>query len=298
MSPEDNHKHYKKKRETNMENWREVLNKMWDMDNREILIASHRGKFSSSVMENTTLAFLLAIGEGAHMVEMDLAKTKDGRIVAHHDNDMTRLFHTAETIEEKTLEELEAMPLYNYLGEICVERLETFDEILDGLKDKTVLVLDKCWDCWDEVYELLVKKDMVEQTIFKFYLRDEKPLLWAREHKDCMFIPMWKEIELLDRLADLKTAAKVPAVEITPKKVTDDVFRPETFKWLKDRHMKVWCNSLSLAKRLVYGAGFDDLKSLYHGGDAGWGELIKQGVDIIQTDWPYELKCYLETRKL
>ena len=116
MSPEDKHKHYKKKRETNMENWREVLNKMWDMDNREILIASHRGKFSSSVMENTTLAFLLAIGEGAHMVEMDLAKTKDGRIVAHHDNDMTRLFHTAETIEEKTLEELEAMPLYNYLG--------------------------------------------------------------------------------------------------------------------------------------------------------------------------------------
>ena len=77
-----------------MENWREVLRKMCDMDNREILIASHRGKFSSSVMENTTLAFLLAIRQGAHMVEMDLARTKDGRIVAHHDNDMSRLFHT------------------------------------------------------------------------------------------------------------------------------------------------------------------------------------------------------------
>ena len=50
-----------------MENWREVLRKMCDMDNREILIASHRGKFSSSVMENTTLAFLLAIRQGAHM---------------------------------------------------------------------------------------------------------------------------------------------------------------------------------------------------------------------------------------
>ncbi|MCI8836431.1 MAG: hypothetical protein HFG74_00005, partial [Hungatella sp.] len=41
---------------------------------------------------------------------------------------------------------------------------------------------------------------------------------------------------------------------------------------------------------------YDDLKSLYYGGDAGWGELIKQGVTIIQTDWPYELKCYLDMR--
>ncbi len=279
-----------------MENWREVLRKMCDMDNREILIASHRGKFSSSVMENTTLAFLLAIRQGAHMVEMDLARTKDGRIVAHHDNDMSRLFHTTETIGEKTLRELLDMPLYNYLGEICAEHLETFDEILDGLKDKTVLVLDKCWDCWDEVYDLLKKRDMLKQTIFKFYLREEKPLLWAKEHKDCMFIPMWKEIELLERLAELKAAAKVPAVEITPRDVNDDVFQPETFKWLKEHQMKVWCNSLSLAKRLVYGAGYDDLKSLYYGGDAGWGELIKQGVTIIQTDWPYELKCYLDMR--
>lgn len=230
------------------------------------------------------------------MVEMDLARTKDGRIVAHHDNDMSRLFHTTETIGEKTLRELLDMPLYNYLGEICAEHLETFDEILDGLKDKTVLVLDKCWDCWDEVYDLLKKRDMLKQTIFKFYLRDENPLLWAKEHKDCMFIPMWKEIELLERLADLKAAAKVPAVEITPRDVNDDVFQPETFKWLKEHQMKVWCNSLSLAKRLVYGAGYDDLKSLYYGGDAGWGELIKQGVTIIQTDWPYELKCYLDMR--
>lgn len=280
-----------------MANWKESLNKIWDMDNREVLIASHRGKFSSSVMENTTLAFLLAVSQGADMVEMDLAKTKDGRIVAHHDDDMTRLFHSSEAIEEKTLAELREMPLYNYLGEICVEHLETFDEILDGLRDKTILVLDKCWDCWDEVYALLKEKDMVEQTIFKFYLRDEKPLLWAREHKDCMFIPMWKEIELLDRLADLKACTQVPAVEITPQKVTDDVFQPKTFQWLEEHRMKVWCNSLSLAKRLVYGAGYDDLKSLYHGGDAGWGELIKQGVTIIQTDWPYELKCYLKTRQ-
>ena len=46
--------------------------------------------------------------------------------------------------------------VYNYVGEICVEGIETFEEILDSLKDKTILVLDKCWDCWDKVYALLM----------------------------------------------------------------------------------------------------------------------------------------------
>ena len=63
---------------------------------------------------------------------------------------------------------------------------------------------------------------------------------------------------------------------------------------LRERGIKTWCNSLSLSKNLVYGAGYDDLKSLRFGGDAGWGRLIRQGVDIIQTDWPYELWRYLK----
>lgn len=279
-----------------MENWRETLKKLFDMENREVLIASHRGKFSSSVMENTTLAFLVAIREGAHMVEMDLARTKDGRIVAHHDDSMERLFHESSRIEDKTLEEIRQMPLYNYIGEICVEHLETFDEILDGLKDKTILVLDKCWDCWDDVYALLKSRNMVEQAIFKFYLKDEEPLAWAKEHGDCMFIPMCKDVKLLDCLPDLQAHARVPALEILPRKTTDEIFQADVFQWLFDHRIKVWCNSLSLAKRLVYGAGFDDLKSLYEGGDQGWGELIRRGVNILQTDWPWEVKQYLESR--
>ena len=55
--------------------------------------------------------------------------------------------------------------------------------------------------------------------------------------------------------------------------------------------------SLSLARRLVYGAGYDDLKSLRYGGDKGWGVLIDKGVQILQTDWPYEVACYLKEKQ-
>ena len=278
-----------------MENWRNTREKLLDQNNHEVLIASHRGKFSSSVMENTTLAFQIAIKQGAHMVEMDLEKTKDGRIVAHHDNTIERLFHRSGAIEDYSLEELLNFPMYNYIGEIGVEHLETFDEILAGLKDQTILVLDKCWDCWDDVYTLIKEQGMLDQVIFKFYLKDEKAFLWAKNHPDCMFIPMCGDVALFPRLEELKEAGQVPALEILPRKVTDPIFQDSVFQWLRDHEIKVWCNSLSLAKRLVYGAGYDDLKSLYEGGDQGWGELMKKGVTIIQTDWPFELKCYLDS---
>ena len=45
-----------------MNTYQETMRKLYDPENHEVLIASHRGKFSSSVMENTSLAFLTAIG--------------------------------------------------------------------------------------------------------------------------------------------------------------------------------------------------------------------------------------------
>ena len=135
-----------------MEEWKKKRDSLLDPYDDQVMIASHRGKFSSSVMENTSLAFLAAVGQGADMVEMDLAMTSDGVLVGHHDDNMTRLFHDTNKISDYTLEELRKKPLYNYVGEICEEEIETFDQITDALKNKALLVLDKCWDIWESVY--------------------------------------------------------------------------------------------------------------------------------------------------
>lgn len=280
-----------------MENWKVTRDWLFDMENHHVKIASHRGVFSSSVIENTSLAFLLAVEQGADMVEMDLEITCDGILVGHHDNTMERLFHKPGRISDYTWEELSQMPIYNYVGEICVERLETFEEILKNLKGKTILVLDKCWHMWDQVYEMIKKADMIDQVILKFYVEDDLSWSWISKHSDCMVIPMLGDISYLPKVADLKSKIKIPALEILPEKETDEVFKTETFQWLESNDIKVWCNSLSLAKNITYGAGFDDLKSLRQGGDFGWGELIRRGVTIIQTDWVHELKQYINLKE-
>jgi len=273
--------------------WQEV--KAWlfgEVDGR-IAVASHRGKFSSSVMENTALAFSLAIGEGADMVELDIARTKDGQLVGHHDKKLTRLFHIDQPIADCTWEELRELPLYNYVGEVCAEGLDTLSDILDSLRGKTMVALDRCWDYWDPVYALLREKEMVGQAVFKFYVENEKACRFVSEHRDCLFVPMVKDPGTLGTVERLREMAAIPSLEILPEAPSDPIFRREVFDWLHERGVKVWCNSLSLARRLVYGGGYDDLLSIRHGGDEGWGVLAGKGVDIIQTDWPYEVKRYL-----
>ena len=273
--------------------WQETLNKLWSPENHEVFIASHRGRFGNSVMENSSMAFLLAVTEGADMVEMDLDRTKDGKIVAHHDKSMKRLFRKDVAIRDWTLAELMEMPIYNCYGGENASRIEMFEEILDILKDKTILVLDRCWHCWDEVYSILKEKEMVEQAIFKFNLDDEVAYQWASIHPDCMFIPITGDVELYPRVFKLKEVTKVPALEIIPFTEEDPCFQKVYFDQLNEHGLKIWCNALDLSRELVYGAGYDDLTSLRCGGDSGWGVLVRRGVTIIQTDFPYHLKKYL-----
>lgn len=120
---------------------------------------------------------------------------------------------------------------------------------------------------------------------------------WALEHPDCCFIPMSGDVTLFERLYELKQKTQVPALEILPEHPEDPIFQVSSFQWLKEHEIKVWCNSLSLARNMVFGAGYDDLKSIREGGDKGWGVLIERGVQILQTDFPHQVKAYLDSRK-
>lgn len=276
-----------------MSSWREVEAWLSGGYDGRVAVASHRGKFSSSVIENTALACLLALDEGADLVELDVVRTRDGVLVGHHDKTMNRLFHLDRPISGCTWKELEELPLYNYVGEIGTVGLDPLSRILESLKGRSFLALDRCWDCWEQVYALVREKEMIGQSLFKLYIENEAACRFAEAHPDALFVPMVREPETLEWVERLRGTVRVPALEILPEAPDDPIFQPEVFEWLHSRGIKVWCNSLSLAKRLVYGGGYDDLKALRFGGGESWGVLAEKGVDIIQTDWPYEAKQYL-----
>lgn len=276
-------------------NYNNIIKNSHTNEEQAVLIASHRGKFGSSVMENTTLAFELALYQGADMVEMDLDMTKDGIIIGHHDDTMTRLFHKNKKICEYTYQELINLPIYNIFGEPCAETISTFEEILSALKDRTLLVLDKCWEHWDAIATVIKKYSMEKQIIMKFYIEDQKAISWTIKHPQFMYIPMVQNPNDKSKVYQLQNQTNVIGIEILPENPNDIFLQEDYITELHSHNLLIWCNSLSLSKNLTYGGGFDDLKSLHMGGDYGWGELIKRKIDIIQTDWVYELKNYLKS---
>lgn len=63
------------------------------------------------------------------------------------------------------------------------------------------------------------------------------------------------------------------------------------------KSIKLWVNAITLDNKTILSGGHDDNKSILQNPNDGWGWLIKNGFDIIQTDWPYLLKQYAKQLK-
>lgn len=58
--------------------------------------------------------------------------------------------------------------------------------------------------------------------------------------------------------------------------------------------MFVWANAIKLWPTDVGSlfAGLDDDAALAGDPDGSWGEMMRKGVRVIQTDWPWQLSRY------
>lgn len=54
-------------------------------------IIAHRGSRIEGLPENTISAFRAAAAAEAHIIELDVWLSKDGKVVVHHDEDFTRM---------------------------------------------------------------------------------------------------------------------------------------------------------------------------------------------------------------
>ncbi len=93
-------------------------------------ICAHRGA-SVSHPENTIAAFKEAIRLGAHMVELDLALTKDGQIVVMHDTTLERTTDGEGAVKDWTLAELKKLDAGSFkAAKFKGQTIPTFRETL------------------------------------------------------------------------------------------------------------------------------------------------------------------------
>lgn len=262
-------------------------NKVW--------IASHRGRFGGDIAENTLPAFEAALRCGADIVEMDVRKTKDNVMILFHDESPQRLLGLPGKVSDYTLSQLRERRLINVIGNPSGSVVTTLDEALHALKGRCMINLDQCWGFMDEVYAKVEALGMEEQALIKGRAPYGEVVSWIKSRQwRPKFIPVITREEELAQFDALPEELHFSIVEVFLTGEQDKLIAPDFVQKLHARGLRLWVNALSLGQGINLSAGHDDSLSVSVSPDLGWGWLIQRGVNIIQTDWPAELRRYLD----
>lgn len=263
------------------------------IEKNKVLIAAHRGTCGGNVVQNTTLAYKNALLHGADMIEIDAAMTKDGVFYAFHNGEEPLALGVKEDIRTMTSEQIDQMKTLNSLGLVNNQKIERLKEVLERFRGKCLINIDRSWFYWKEIIALLDSMDMKNQMLLKSGVEEGLLQDLADSKTDIMYMPIMRkpeEWEILERYE-----INVAAAELIFEDLDSDFIKPEFMERLKKQGIAPWVNAITLDDTIILSGLLDDNKAIREGFDESWGELIRLGFEIIQTDWPALLKSYLKS---
>ena len=259
-----------------------------------VTVVAHRGDWRSHP-ENSLPAFQSCIEMGVDMIEIDLQRTKDGKLILMHDRTVDRCTNGKGKISEMTYDEIQRLRLRpQHSASITRNHIPTLEEVLNLCKGKILINIDKGYDYFQQVYELMEKTGTTNQVIIKSGHSLEKI---RKENGTVLSKVIYMPIVNLNsedaeaRIDEFITIHPV-AVECCIDKYNQNVER--LLQKLRDAGIKIWINSIwaSLCD------GHDDDRAVELGEpNESWGWILDRGATLIQSDRPRELLQYLKKNK-
>lgn len=255
---------------------------------KDILVASHTGYCGWNIISNTVESFDIAVRLGADIVEMDIAMSSDGELFVFHPGKEPIIFRSLNAFQKLPAAYIRRSQYYNPNGGPSGRYPDTFDEVLESLKGRCLLNLDKTWDHpdekrkWAAVFDAIERHDMADQIIFKSEAEQKYADMFGGMEKKYMYMPMLNKPEDLDMF--LRPDINMVMAEVKFKTEKDYFAQPEAIEAFHKRGIMVWGNALNLSTNWCLAAGHDDHAALMGDPAKGWGYFVERGYDIIQTD--------------
>lgn len=272
----------------------QIRTKLFNPHDNTVLVASHRGDWRNAC-ENSLEAIENAIQMGVDIVEVDLARTKDGQLILMHDKKLDRTTTGSGAVSDHTLAEIKALKLRNGCHIKTIYKVPTLEEALLLAKGRIMLNLDKAFDYFDQVYDLLEKTGTTNLVIMKSNAPAEEVKRKYGKYLDkVVFMPKVNldEKDAIEKLNDYLRVLNPVAIEF--KFASDSNQLPIEVKRVMDGRCRIWYNTLWD----THAGGHDDDCSLIDP-DRGYGYLIDTlGATILQTDRPAYLIDYLKKKEM
>ena len=260
------------------------------------LIASHRGSATNgNIIENTIPAFQCGLLQHADILELDVVASTDGKLFVFHDSENgrneKRLLGVEKELRTLSSQEILSLRYINHDSVMTSQQVNAFDDVLEVLKGKCLLNVDRSWWFWDLVIPAIQRHGMLDQCIVKSEPDEEYLTYMAQLDVPVMYSPKAYTAEDIDRI--LCRDMNVVSCEMIFFDLNADMLRPEIHQRLHQRGILCWCNALKLRDDWNRSAHHDDNGAITGDPDGHWGWLRDHDFDIIQTDWPGLLHDYL-----
>lgn len=212
-----------------------------------------------------------------------------------HDRTVDRCTNGKGKIEDMTYDEIQKLRLRpQHNASATRNHIPTLEEVLVLCKGKILINIDKGYDYFQQVYELLEETGTTDQVIIKSGTPIDKV---KKENGSVLDKVIYMPIVNLndknaERSLDEFISIHPVAIECCIGKFDANVDR--MLQKIRDAGTKIWINSIwaSLCD------GHDDDRAVELGEpDQSWGWILERGGTIIQTDRPQPLLQYLKKHK-
>lgn len=257
-----------------------------------VILCAHRGIFGGNIPCNTIASFDFAIAEGADMVELDVTKSADGELFVFHPGMERRQFCRDVSIRKMNAADVRELRLCNVDGAGTELGVNTLDEVLEHLKDRCYINIDKFGDCPADIIACVKRHDMKDQIILKCSPREENLAVIEAYAPDIQFLPVIKADNGCHEMMKRKNINYIGSELLFTSE--EDETASEAYRETLRRDGKLtWVNAIVYDYRAVLAAGHSDDAAILGDPEFGWGWCADR-FDIIQTDWIGSLSRYLE----
>lgn len=271
-------------------------NELWNAcKGGKVLIAAHRGAAGGNIPCNTRGAFEAALYQGADILETDVTAAGDGELFIFHPGMEKAQLKFEGHIEQMTGNEIRALRYINGDDTITECPLLSLEEFLTAFKGRSIINLDHAWDDLLKVIETVRRHEMEKQILIKSPANLKYAEIMEEIAPDIMFMPIiGKKDEISESLE--KMNLNFAGVEVLFETEQDLVAQKEYIEAHHKKGRVVWANAIVYDYKAQLTAGHSDDVAMSGNPEYGWGWLLDQGFDIIQTDWILPLKRFIKER--
>lgn len=238
-----------------------------------VLLIGHRGGPTRDYPENALETFERTFKAGTKAMEIDIAETKDGKLVLMHDDELDRTTTGTGLVSDHTWEEISKLKLETYSKETDF-RPPTLEEALAwAVKAGAVVELDKKKSAaWGPIIEQ-VRAAKAENNVFLVTYTDEQAVGVHALAPDLVVTATIKSLAHLDELLD----KGVKADRLVAWTGTSDP-DPALWKALATREIEPAFGALGPRSSSLDHRFFED------GDGSEFNGLVEGGLPILVTD--------------